>query len=164
MNCSSKPCFSNLFLGYSASKQEVQGFAHSCPKFYSANVNPINKLRVLSAYTNEEPTSTRSSFLQNGIHRVQLITSLLAGTFALLGPRLIARADETASPALSTPTAPAVTTVEPVPLGPPPTDFGLIENDYYGDAQKVSKPKLSTKGNHPFTQIFASKSSTFYSC
>lgn len=83
------------------------------------------------------PDYVPTSFRVQALTRIQKVARPVLGAVLVAVPQLL-------SPSLSSAVdAPAVATV-PTPeavkkeLGPPPKDFGLVQNDYYADAQKES--------------------------
>jgi hypothetical protein len=83
------------------------------------------------------PDYVPTSFRVQALTRIQKVARPVLGAVLVAVPQLL-------SPSLSSaddaPAVAAVPTPEAVKkdLGPPPKDFGLVQNDYYADAQKES--------------------------
>lgn len=85
--------------------------------------------------TESVPMEYRTASVSQLTRKLSTPFALAMVAAAVLPPTLVARADEgsSASGEVATP-APTPAKVE---LGPAPTDWGLVQNDYYADAQKV---------------------------
>ena len=94
------------------------------------------------------PDYVPTSFRVQALARIQKVARPVLGAVLVAVPQLLSPSLSSAvdAPTVAAPTPEAVKKE----LGPPPKDFGLVQNDYYADAQKESIVTLV----QPYTCMF----------
>lgn len=102
------------------------------------------------------PDYVPTSFRVQALVRIQKVARPVLGAVLVAVPQLL-------SPSLSSAVdTPAVAAAVPAPapeavkkdLGPPPKDFGLVQNDYYADAQKESTVPFRRSSVYSITCLY----------
>jgi len=108
---------------------------------YSLTVSAY-AIRYRSSFSSKDtismsmPDYVPTSFRVQALTRIQKVARPVLGAVLVAVPQLLSPSLSSADDALAVAAVPTPEAVKK-DLGPPPKDFGLVQNDYYADAQKI---------------------------